>query len=96
MSMLHDVTAKVAMSRAGGWHAGGHGFQAADVVMIIGCNTIVSQYTPFGGIPPWNPVRAFNEAKKRGLKVISIDPRRTDLARRADYLRGRRASAPRP
>ncbi len=74
----------VAMSRAGGWHAGGHGFKDADVVMIIGCNTIVSQYSAFGGIPPWNPVRELNEAKKRGLEVIAIDPRRTDLARRAD------------
>ncbi len=84
-SVTIDQPAKfVAMSRAGGWHAGGHGFHAADVVMIIGCNTIVSQYTPFGGIPPWNPVREFNDAKKRGLKVIAIDPRRTDLARRAD------------
>lgn len=74
----------VAMSRSGTWLAGTHGFEDADVVMIVGCNTIVSQYAPFGGLPPWNPVRAFNDARKRGMKVIVIDPRRTDIARRAD------------
>ena len=74
----------VAMSRTGVWSGGTHGWGDADVVMIIGCNTIVSQYAPFGGVPPWSPVKAITEAKKRGLRLIVIDPRVTDVARRAD------------
>jgi anaerobic selenocysteine-containing dehydrogenase len=74
----------VAMSRTGVWSAGMHGFESADVVMVIGNNPIVSQYAPIGGIPPWSPVRALNEAKRRGLRLICIDPRTTDVARRAD------------
>jgi anaerobic selenocysteine-containing dehydrogenase len=74
----------VAMSRTGVWSAGMHGFESADVIMVIGNNPIVSQYAPLGGIPPWSPVRSLNEAKQRGMKLICIDPRTTDVARRAD------------
>jgi anaerobic selenocysteine-containing dehydrogenase len=76
----------VAMSRAGVWMAGMHGFHESDVVMHIGNNPIVSQYTPFGGTPPWNPVKELRDAKARGLKLIVVDPRRTDMARRADLF----------
>jgi len=76
----------VAMSRAGVWSAGMHGFHESDVVMHIGNNPIVSQYTPFGGTPPWNPVKELRDAKARGMKVICVDPRRTDIARRADLF----------
>ena len=84
-SVTIDQPAKfVAMSRTGVWSAGTHGFESADVVMVIGNNPIVSQYAPLGGIPPWSPVKALNEAKRRGLRLICIDPRSTDVARRAD------------
>ena len=84
-SITIDQPAKfIAMSRAGTWSAGTHGFEEADVVMVIGNNPIVSQYAPFGSIPPWSPVKSLQDAKRRGLKVICIDPRRTDVARRAD------------
>jgi anaerobic selenocysteine-containing dehydrogenase len=76
----------VAMSRAGAWMAGMHGFHESDVVMHIGNNPIVSQFTPFGGTPPWNPVKELRAAKARGLKLIVVDPRRTDMARRADLF----------
>jgi anaerobic selenocysteine-containing dehydrogenase len=85
----------VAVSRAGAWMAGTHGFHESDVVMHIGNNPIVSQYTPFGGTPPWNPVKELRDAKARGLKLIVIDPRRTDMARRADlYLQIRPGEDP--
>jgi len=84
-SVTIDQPAKlVAASRIGFWSAGLHGFRDADVVMCIGNNPIVSQYSPPGGIPPWSPVQALNDARRRGLKLICIDPRRTDVARRAD------------
>jgi anaerobic selenocysteine-containing dehydrogenase len=76
----------VAASRVGEWGAGLHGFHDSDVVMHIGNNPIVSQYTPFGGVPPWNPVKELRDAKARGMKVICVDPRRTDVARRADLF----------
>ena len=85
----------VAMSRAGVWSAGMHGFHESDVVMHIGNNPIVSQYTPFGGTPPWNPVKELRDAKARGMKVICVDPRKTDMARRADlYLQIRPGEDP--
>jgi anaerobic selenocysteine-containing dehydrogenase len=84
-SITIDQPAKfVAMSRTGLWSAGMQGFDSADVLMVIGNNPIVSQYAPFGGIPPWSPVRSLNEARRRGLALICIDPRRSDVARRAD------------
>ena len=84
-SITIDQPAKfIAMSRIGVWSAGMHGFESADVVMVIGNNPIVSQYAPIGGIPPWSPVKSLNDAKQRGLKLICIDPRTTDVARRAD------------
>jgi anaerobic selenocysteine-containing dehydrogenase len=74
----------IAMGRAGIWSGGTHGFFGSDVVMIIGNNTIVSQYSPFGGIPAFNPVKCLRGEQRRGMKVICVDPRRTDVARRAD------------
>ncbi len=74
----------IALSRAGFWSAGNHGFEGSDVVMIIGCNTLVSQYAPNGGIPAFNPAKRLRDAQKAGMKVICIDPRRTEVARRSD------------
>jgi anaerobic selenocysteine-containing dehydrogenase len=76
----------IAASRVGAWGGGMHGFHESDVVMHIGNNPIVSQYTPFGGTPPWNPVKELRDAKARGMKLIVVDPRRTDMARRADLF----------
>lgn len=84
-SVTIDQPAKfIAMSRTGVWSAGMHGFEGADVVMVIGNNPIVSQYAPLGSIPPWSPVKSLASAQRRGMKLICIDPRRTDVARRAD------------
>lgn len=84
-SVTIDQPAKaISASRVGGWAGGVHSFRTADVVLIIGCNTVVSQFAPFGGVPFFNPSRMLNDAKKRGLKVIVIDPRYTEVARKAD------------
>ncbi len=85
----------ISVSRAGNWLAGMHGFHESDVVMHIGNNPIVSQFAPFGGTPPWNPVKELRDAKARGMKLIVVDPRRTDMARRADlYLQIRPGEDP--
>lgn len=84
-SVTIDQPAKqIAPSRCGTWGGGGHAFATADVVMVVGNNPIVSHYAPLGGIPPFNPVKRLHEAKRRGLTVICVDPRRTEVAREAD------------
>jgi anaerobic selenocysteine-containing dehydrogenase len=73
----------IAMSRFGTWGGGTHSFADADVVMSIGNNAVVSSFSVFGGIPPFNPYRRMNDAIKDGKKLIVIDPRRTEVARKA-------------
>lgn len=50
-----------------------------DVVMMIGHNPLVSHQHRSG-----NPHALFKEIKRRGAKLIVIDPRRTETASRAD------------
>ncbi len=81
-SVTIDQPAKaIAASRHGTWMGGGQGFDTADVAMLIGNNPVVSM---FGGIPPFNPWKRLRDAQKRGLKLIVIDPRSSDVAKRAD------------
>jgi len=80
-----DQPAKIiAAVRHGVWGGGGHTFAEADVALSIGNNPIVSSLTLPGGPPGTNPVKSVADAKRRGMKLICIDPRRTELARRAD------------
>lgn len=80
-----DQPAKAFMpGRFGAWSAGIHSFKDADVVMFIGCNTVISQYSPAGGLPPYNPYRRLQNALNKGLKLIVIDPRETETASRAE------------
>ena len=81
-SVTIDQPAKaIAASRHGAWLGGAHGFESADVAMLIGNNPVVSM---FGGVPPFNPWKRLRDAQARGLKLIVIDPRVSDVARRAD------------
>lgn len=85
-SITIDQPAKVAIgpARMGWWNGGSHMWCDADVSLIIGNNTLVSHYSIPGGIPSFSPSNALREGRKRGLKVICIDPRRSEVARRAD------------
>jgi anaerobic selenocysteine-containing dehydrogenase len=84
-SVTIDQPAKiVAMGRLGVWGGGPHSFESADVVLLIGNNPLVSVYSPVGGIPPYNPFKRLRQAQRSGLRVICVDPRRTEVARRAD------------
>jgi anaerobic selenocysteine-containing dehydrogenase len=71
----------IAMALHGKWGAGPQAFADSDVCMLVGANTLVSMW---GGIPSFNPARRLHEARQRGLKLIVIDPRRTETARKAD------------
>jgi anaerobic selenocysteine-containing dehydrogenase len=53
----------------------------ADVAMFVGTNPTASHLMT---MPQSNPSKRLNDAQKRGMKLIVIDPRRSDAARRAD------------
>jgi anaerobic selenocysteine-containing dehydrogenase len=80
-----DQPAKfMAPMRHGAWLAGPQPFESADVAMVIGCNTLVSTYAYAGGLPSYNPLVRLRAAKERGLFLIVVDPRRTEMAAYAD------------
>lgn len=67
----------------GRWEAGPQSFTGSDVWMLVGTNPIVSRW---GGIPHSNPAKHLHEARKQGMKLIVIDPRRSDSAKQADVF----------
>jgi anaerobic selenocysteine-containing dehydrogenase len=71
----------IATALHGRWQAGPYLFDEADVWMLVGSNPLVAMSN---GIPNSNPARHLHRAKKRGLKLIVIDPRVTECARAAD------------
>jgi anaerobic selenocysteine-containing dehydrogenase len=71
----------IAGALLGGWEAGLQGFPGANVWLIIGANPLVSLGIT---VPPQNPARQLTEALGRGMKLLVIDPRRTETARRAE------------
>ncbi|MFZ1831959.1 MAG: molybdopterin-dependent oxidoreductase, partial [Pseudomonadales bacterium] len=82
--MTLDQPAKAFMPfRFGIWGGGLHTFSDSDVAMWIGNNPLLSQYAAKGGLPVYNPYRRLQDALNNGLKLIVIDPRRTEVARRA-------------
>lgn len=82
----------VANAIHGRWLGGSHVFDESDVWLLVGNNPLISMS---GGIPPSNPSRRLRKAKARGLKLIVIDPRKTEVARFADlYLQPRAGEDP--
>jgi anaerobic selenocysteine-containing dehydrogenase len=74
----------VAAGRLGSWHAGKDHIEVCDVAMIIGCNPLISHSG--GGLLLSAPVKRLKQAKARGMKLIVIDPRRTETAQYADLF----------
>lgn len=64
----------------GRWHGGGTPFSRAETWLFIGTNPVVSG---LGGIPTINPAYHFHRAVKRGIKLIVIDPRKSETAKKA-------------
>lgn len=75
---------QIAMIRHGMWAAGAQSFDSSDVHMMVGENPVVSMYSGGMLFPAYNPWRRLSDARQRGLKLIVIDPRKSDVARRAD------------
>jgi anaerobic selenocysteine-containing dehydrogenase len=83
-SLTIDQSAKlVTLGRLGGWAAGRQRTEDADVWMFVGTNPLVS-LSSSSGLPPYNGQRRLKAAKARGMKLIVIDPRRTETASLAD------------
>lgn len=87
-TMTIDQSAKwVTMLRMGSMRSGKQNPEDTDVFLIAGGNPMVShQAYPYSGGRPGAPGKFFLDAKKRGAKLIVVDPRRTETARFADLL----------
>jgi anaerobic selenocysteine-containing dehydrogenase len=70
---------KIALGLHGSWMAPARGFDDPDVTLLLGINPLVT----FTGFPYGNPGKWLNGRLERGMKLIVVDPRRTDVARRA-------------
>ncbi|WP_101757995.1 molybdopterin-dependent oxidoreductase [Oceanicoccus sp. KOV_DT_Chl] len=85
-SITIDQPAKVGIGQArmGFWLGGQHTWRDSNVALIIGNNTLVSHFSIPGGIPSFSPSNALREGKKRGMKIICVDPRKSEVASRSD------------
>jgi anaerobic selenocysteine-containing dehydrogenase len=87
-TMTIDQSAKwVTMGRMGVIASGKPALPDVDLAVIVGNNPVVSHQTyPFTAGHSGAPAKAYLEAKKRGFKLIVVDPRNTETARLADLL----------
>jgi anaerobic selenocysteine-containing dehydrogenase len=70
----------VASALFGRWMAPATNFADARVILLFGLNPLVAMS---GGIPHTNPGRYLTDALANGLKLLVVDPRRSETARRA-------------
>lgn len=70
----------VAQALHGTWMAPPPAFDERTVSLLVGTNPLA---TMAGGLPLANPGRELTDAVERGLRFIVIDPRRSEMARRA-------------
>jgi anaerobic selenocysteine-containing dehydrogenase len=71
----------VSLALHGTWGAPPNPFETADVCLLVGVNPLVAMS---GGIPNANPGWHLQRAQERGMKLLVIDPRKSDVAKRAD------------
>jgi anaerobic selenocysteine-containing dehydrogenase len=81
---IDQPSQQTAWARHGTWDAGVNRFADADVMLFVGNNPGVSAFSRDGGPPYANAFKYLRDAKRRGMKIIAVDPRRTELARSAD------------
>jgi len=84
-SVTIDQSSKmVALGRIGIWPAGRDPFGHGDVSLLVGANPLVSVST--NTFDNRNPTKRLKTAKARGMKLIVIDPRRSETAKFADVF----------
>ena len=82
----------VAPALHGHWGGGAQPFVGADTWLLVGANPTVSKSI---GVPCYNPAWYLHEAVRGGMKLIVIDPRRSDAAKQAFvHLQGRPGEDP--
>src|SRR5262249_20824955 len=69
----------LAAAMHGSWMAPSQGYDRPDVALLIGLNPFQSYY----GVACGNPGEWRGERLRAGMDLIVVDPRRSDLARRA-------------
>jgi anaerobic selenocysteine-containing dehydrogenase len=81
-----DQAAKwVAEGRLGAWGGGRQRFADSDVWLLVGTNPLVTmQGGDFTGFPVHNGSQRLAAEQRRGLKLLVVDPRQTEVAARAD------------
>jgi anaerobic selenocysteine-containing dehydrogenase len=62
------------------WRGGFQAFDDAETWLFVGTNPLVSK---LGGIPTVNPGWHLHRAMQRGIQMIVIDPRRSEIAKKA-------------
>ncbi|MEE2060485.1 molybdopterin-containing oxidoreductase family protein [Rhodococcus artemisiae] len=85
-TMTIDQSAKwLVQARMGEYLGGRQRFDTADVWLLAGTNPMVSLNGGDGdGAITQNPFVTIRRARERGMKLIVVDPRRTETAARAD------------
>ncbi len=82
-SLTIDQSAKlVSFGRLGGWAGGMPEIGQMDIAVMFGTNPMVSHSSL--GFLTADPVKRIKQEKKRGLKLVTVDPRFTETARLAD------------
>ena len=71
---------QIALAAHGHWLGGDVSFDTADSWLLVGTNPVVSKAI---GIPGQNPAQHLKAAVARGMKLIVVDPRRSQTAARA-------------
>lgn len=71
---------QISLAAHGKWLGGEPDFDRADAWLLMGVNPVISKAA---GIHGQNPAQKLKEAVARGMKLIVIDPRVSDTARKA-------------
>ena len=79
-SSLDKPGRSIAWAMLGKWQAPPTGFASPGVVLMLGINPLVNG---LGGIPAGHPGHWLGERLDAGTELIVVDPRRSDIAKRA-------------
>ena len=81
----------IALSCHGPWLAGPYRVDEWDGLILVGTNPVISMNGGLG----MNPAKRLFDARKRGMELIVVDPRKTESAKEADiYLQCRPGEDP--